>query len=279
MVQASESSAGILIGTSLREAACRVLSTSDTGRKISLTAEVARAWRSGEIGGIGECEPPLRPGRPERPPLLLPRDMPKRSGAGLQGRIALLHALAHIELNAIDLAWDLIARFGDPTLPRAFFDDWVKVADDEALHFRLLSERLAILGSSYGDLPAHDGLWQSAEATAGDVLARLAVVPLVLEARGLDVTPATVERLERHGDLDSAAILRRIYDDEITHVASGRRWFDWFCVREGLPVVETYHAKVRRFFRGKVKPPFNEAGRDQAGLSPAFYAPLALDED
>ena len=229
-----------------------------------------------EITEIGDARPPDRPARPTRPRLLPPRDMPKRRAGGeRESRVALLHAIAHIELNAIDLAWDLIARFAAETPPRAFFDDWIAVADEEAAHHGLLAERLAALGAAYGDLPAHDGLWEAAAGTAEDFLARLAVVPLVLEARGLDVTPAMIGRLERAGDLESGVVLRRIYRDEIAHVAAGRRWFEWACRREGISPVETYHNRVRRYFKGALKPPFNEDARSQAGLSAAFYAPLA----
>jgi len=202
--------------------------------------------------------------------------MPKRRAGGeRERRVALLHALAHIELNAIDLAWDLVARFSDANPPRSFFDDWVAVADEEATHHALLTERLAELRAGYGDLPAHDGLWEAAAVTAKDFLARLAVVPLVLEARGLDVTPTLIGRLERAGDAASAGVLRRIYQDEIAHVAAGRRWFEWACGRDGLSPVETYHDRVRRYFKGALKPPFNEEARSQAGVSAAFYAPLA----
>lgn len=208
--------------------------------------------------------------------MLPPREMPKRRAGGeRESRVALLHALAHIELNAIDLAWDLIARFAGENPPREFFDDWIAVADEEATHHGLLAERLVALGAAYGDLPAHDGLWEAATVTAEDLLARLAVVPLVLEARGLDVTPAMIDRLERAGDTESAAVLRRIYEDEIAHVAAGRRWFDWACSRVGLSPVETYHDRVHRYFRGTLKAPFNDAARARAGLSTAYYAPLA----
>jgi uncharacterized ferritin-like protein (DUF455 family) len=245
-------------------------------RKITLSHAVAAAWRAGELSEIGHAAPPGRPARPERPHLLPPRDMPKRRAGGeRESRVALLHALAHIELNAVDLAWDLIARFAGENPPRAFFDDWVAVADEEATHHGLLAERLAALGAAYGDLPAHDGLWEAAAVTSGDLPARLAVVPLVLEARGLDVTPAMIGRLERAGDTESAAVLRRIYEDEIAHVAAGRRWFEWACAREGLPLAETYQARVRRYFKGTLKPPFNETARSRAGLPAAFYAPLA----
>lgn len=204
--------------------------------------------------------------------------MPKRrAGGSPAGRIALLHALAHIELNAIDLAWDIVARFAGGDLPRAFCDDWIAVAAEEAEHHALLAARLADFGAAYGDLPAHDGLWQAAEATAHDLLARLAIVPLVLEARGLDVTPAMIERLDRFGDGESAAVLRRIYADEIGHVATGMRWFGFLCSRRALPAAETYRRLVRRHFKGVLKPPFNDSGRMAAGLPTAFYAPLSPD--
>jgi uncharacterized ferritin-like protein (DUF455 family) len=202
--------------------------------------------------------------------------MPRRRNFGSHtGRIALLHALAHIELNAIDLAWDIVARFHDADLPRGFFTDWLGVAAEEAEHFALLSARLAVLGSFYGALPAHDGLWEAAAATAHDLIARLAVVPLVFEARGLDVTPDMTRRLERTGDLESAAILGRIYHDEIGHVAIGARWFNAICDRRGLDPEATFHDQVRRCFRGALKPPFNHAARDQAGIPAGFYEPLA----
>jgi len=179
---------------------------------------LAARWRAGMV--IGDAIAIPRPARPGRPRLCPPRDMPRRRNFGTPaGRIALLHALAHIELNAIDLAWDIVARFARDDTPHAFCDDWVHVAAEEAEHFALLADRLAALGAAYGELPAHDGLWEAAAATAHDLLARLAVVPLVLEARGLDVTPEMICRLERAGDAGSAAILRCIYEDEIGHVA------------------------------------------------------------
>jgi uncharacterized ferritin-like protein (DUF455 family) len=203
--------------------------------------------------------------------------MPKRRAFGSPaGRIALLHALAHIELNAIDLGWDIIARFSGERLPRAFFDDWVGVASEEALHFELLARRLADFGARYGDLPAHDGLWESAAATADDLLARLAVVPLVLEARGLDVTPEMAARLERVDDPLSAAVLRRIYCDEIGHVAVGVRWFERLCRRRGLIPEEIFRKRVQRFFKGALKPPFNHEARAAAGFPARYYQPLAM---
>jgi uncharacterized ferritin-like protein (DUF455 family) len=260
----------------LAEAACTVLATPEPAEKVRLTEAFAAAWRRGEIGAIGKAAPPDRPARAARPVLLPPRDMPKRrGGVGPQNRIALLHALAHIELNAIDLSWDIVVRYIDEDLPRAFYDDWVGVAADEAKHHRLLAERLRDLDASYGDLPAHDGLWEAASDTAHDIVARLAVVPMVLEARGLDVTPEMSARLRRAGDEASAAIIDIIHRDEVGHVAAGRRWFDVVCARRGLDPVATYHDRVRRCFRGTLKPPFNARSRDEAGLPAAFYAPLA----
>jgi len=202
--------------------------------------------------------------------------MPRRRAFGsTAGRIALLHALEHIELNAIDLAWYLIARFSGEALPRAFFDDWVGVASEEGLHFELLTRRLADYGARYGDLPAHDGLWESAEATANDLLARLAVVPLVLEARGLDVTPEMAAQLERVGDPQSAAMLRRIYHDEIGHVAAGIRWLDKICHARGLNAAGVFRQRVRRYFKGELKPPFNREARAAAGFPAHYYEPLS----
>lgn len=261
--------------TSLTSAAVQILLTADPAEKVALSAATARAWKAGEIAMIGDAVPPARPARPQRPELLLPRDMPKRSAGGEKGRIALLHALAHIELNAIDLAWDIVARFVRDEVPRAFYDDWVAVAGEEALHHDLLAQRLAALGAAYGDLPAHDGLWQAAEQTADDLLARLAIVPLVLEARGLDVTPGMIDRLDRLGDAGSAAVLRRIYEDEIGHVATGLTWFKHLCEREGAEPAETYQALVRCRFKGALKPPFNASARARAGLSAEFYSSLA----
>jgi uncharacterized ferritin-like protein (DUF455 family) len=260
----------------LAERAVDILCTPEPAEKVRLTRALTAAWRDGALRETGEAAPPDRPARPERPLLLPPRDMPKRrSGGSRAGRIALLHALAHIELNAIDLALDMVARFGRAELPRQFCDEWLAVAAEEAEHHALLAARLAALGAAYGDLPAHDGLWQAAAATAHDPLARLAIVPLVLEARGLDVTPEMIERLDRVGDEESAAILRRIYADEIGHVATGRRWFARLCTARGLPPVATWQGLVRRHFRGSLKPPFNDGARSAAGFGREFYAPIA----
>jgi uncharacterized ferritin-like protein (DUF455 family) len=256
---------------SLAEGAVAVLCAAEPAAKAQLSVALAARWRAGGLP-VGRAAPPRRPARPPRPVLLPPRAMPKRRNFGSpEGRVALLHALAHIELNAIDLAWDLLARFGDPALPRAFFADWVAVAAEEAAHFALLTARLAALGAGYGDLPAHDGLWEAAAATAHDPVARLAIVPLVLEARGLDVTPDMIHRLEGAGDHDSAAILATIYRDEIGHVAAGVRWFGFFCRARGLDPPVAFRSAVARYFTGILKPPFNRAARDAAGFPAAYY--------
>ena len=257
---------------SLTRRACAILETACPAAKAALSRETASAWRDGAITEIGASRPSLRPARPERPELLPPQQMPRRRGAA--GRAALLHAIAHIEFNAIDLAWDMIARFADPTLPREFYDDWVRVGDEEAKHFRLLSNRLVALNVRYGDMPAHDGLWQAAQETADDILARLAIAPLVLEARGLDVTPGMIERLAKAGDNDSVAILRIILEDEIGHVAAGRRWFTHIAAVRGLAPDDAFRALVRKHYRGRLKPPFNRAGRDAAGFHADWYEPL-----
>ncbi|HEY4163221.1 MAG TPA: ferritin-like domain-containing protein [Dongiaceae bacterium] len=259
----------------LIDGAVAVLETAAPEEKVRLSHDLAKLWRDGALGILGTRCPPDRPARPERPQLCAPKDLPRRkAGGNTAKRIAMLHALAHIELNAVDLAWDLIARFGGDHLPRAFFDDWVKVADEEALHFNLLSRRLNDLGGAYGDLPAHDGLWQSAIETAHDLLARLAVVPLVLEARGLDVTPAIIAEMERVGDAETSGILSIIYRDEVGHVATGMRWFDHFARAAGREPKEAWQDLVRRHFRGTLKPPFNRDARDRAKMPAEFYSEI-----
>ena len=237
--------------------------------------DAARAWRRGALAHVFDVAMPDRPARPDAPLLLPPNRMPKRGRAGSErSRIALLHALAHIEFGAIDLAFDMAGRFG-AAFPRGFVDDWLSVGADEAIHFALLDRRLRALGSRYGALPAHDGLWEAAMETAHDAAARLAVVPMVLEARGLDVTPATLASFRSAGDDRSAAILERIYRDEIRHVAIGTHWFKTVCESRDLAPVPEWQRLIRRHFRGIVKPPFNDSARGEAGLSRDFYAGVA----
>ena len=252
-----------------------MLLAAEPGAKVKAARAVARAWRRGALAHAFDAAMPARPARPAEPVLLPANRVPKRGKAGsARSRIAMLHALAHIELNAIDLAFDMAGRFG-AGLPRAFVDDWIGVGADEAMHFALLSRRLRALGAHYGALPAHDGLWEAAAGTAHDLLARLAVVPMVLEARGLDVTPGLTQAFERAGDARSAAILRRIYSDEIRHVAAGTRWFAIACEALRLEPAPHWQKLIRAHFKGALKPPFNDSARGQAGLSREFYAGVA----
>ncbi|MFS2109493.1 ferritin-like domain-containing protein [Sphingomonas sp. Sphisp140] len=244
--------------------------------KIKAARAAARDWRLGRLAFEFDVMMPDRPARPDQPELLPPNRMPKRGKGGSErGRIALIHALAHIEFSAIDLAFDAAGRFGGE-YPRGFTDDWMGVGADEAMHFALLDRRLRSLGSFYGAMPAHDGLWDAAAETAHDSLARLAVVPMVLEARGLDVTPATIERFSAADDAVTTRILTRIVNDEIRHVRAGTVWFESRCRDLNLVPHATWHALVARHFRGAIKPPFNDSARDSAGLSRDYYQPLAV---
>ncbi len=256
-------------------AACRaVLLAGDPMTKVRLARATARGWRRGALAHAFDTAMPDEPARPPRPELLPPNQMPKRGRGGSErGRLALLHALAHIEFSAIDLAFDAAGRFGD-RFPRRFVDDWIGVGADEAMHFAVLDRRLRALGSHYGALPAHAGLWEAAAETAHDPAARMAVVPMVLEARGLDVTPETVARFRAAGDEPSARILHRIFTDEIRHVGIGTKWFGQLCAEAGIVPAPHWQMLVRRHFRGVVKPPFNDSARAAAGLTRDFYTPL-----
>nr|WP_285673524.1 ferritin-like domain-containing protein [Limibaculum sp. NKW23] len=260
-------------------AAARVLGTADPWEKTATSRAAAAAWfaarEAGETPEIGRAAPPDFPARPERPALLDPRAVPRRRTGTRAGRAALLHAIAHIELNAVDLHWDIVARFSDTRLPTGFFDDWVRAADEESKHFGLLSDRLEAHETPYGALPAHAGMWRSAAATAADLMGRLAVVPMVLEARGLDVTPDMIAMFERAGDAESVAALKVIYAEEVGHVAYGSKWFHFLCGRHDLDPKETFHGLVRRYFDGALRPPFNDEKRAEAGLPLDFYWPLA----
>jgi uncharacterized ferritin-like protein (DUF455 family) len=258
---------------SLRDGAARAIRATDLDAKTLLAQEVARRWsaRSLSLRSPLDTQVPDRPGRPEKPDLIPPRQVPKRALTTEKGRIALLHAIAHIELNAVDLALDIVARFASEPVPNSFFDGWMQVAFEEAKHFRLVRDRLRQLGADYGDLPAHDGLWQAAHDTRNDLTARLAVVPLILEARGLDVTPALQAKMREAGDLESAAVLDVIYEDEKGHVAVGAKWFRFLCARQKKDPAAAFQALVRANFRGPLKAPFNDTARAEAGLTPSFY--------
>lgn len=264
---------------SLAEMAVEVLTTADGRAKTALGRRHAAAWSAARAAGaplpIGKSEPPLRPARPERPELLPPRDVPRRRPGTPAGRIALLHAVAHIELNAVDLHWDIVARFTDVPMPLGFYDDWVRAADEEAKHFNLICDCLEAMGSHYGALPAHAGMWRAAEDTVDDLPGRLAVVPMVLEARGLDVTPGMIEVFRKAGETGAVEAMEVIYAEEVGHVAYGSKWFNFLCGRHDMDPKDAFYALVRRYFHGALKPPFNEEKRAEAGLPPDFYWPLA----
>jgi uncharacterized ferritin-like protein (DUF455 family) len=246
--------------------------------KADLTAAAASAWRAGSLGL--QAEVPVRPigmpGRPVRPRLVPAREVPARGMGSVEGRAALVHAIAHIELNAVDLAWDAVYRFRD--LPRAYYDDWVRVAAEEAVHFGLLRQHLGRLGYEYGDFEAHNGLWEMARRTADDPLARMALVPRVLEARGLDVTPGLRERLREHGDARAAAILTTILQDEVGHVAAGSRWFRFLCDLRGVAAAPTFRSLVARHFPTGLRGPFNRPARLAAGFTEEELATLGTGE-
>ena len=267
--------------TTLTGLGAAVLCERDAHRKAALSREAAATWRAAREAGaalpLGDAAAPDAPGRPARPELLDPREMPKRRRGGAAGRIALVHAIAHIELNAIDLHWDMAVRFANADMPPGFVDDWVSAADDEAKHFGLLSDRLIALGSSYGALPAHAGMWRAAADTVDDLMGRLAVVPMVLEARGLDVTPGMIAAFAKAGDEETVAALEVIYREEVAHVAFGAKWFNFLCGSKGLDPKDAFHDLVRKYFKGALKPPFNDPKRAEADLPPDFYWPLAED--
>lgn len=258
----------------LRSAALRILCLSDPAAK----AAAARAlYADGRPAGTLEplreiARPAGLPGRPERPRLVPTLQVPKRSPFTTEGRAALIHAIAHIEFNAINLALDAVWRFAG--MPPEFYLDWLKVAAEEAQHFTLLHEHLQGLGFGYGDFDAHDGLWTMAERTAGDVLARMALVPRTLEARGLDATPPLQAKLAKAGDQRAVAILDVILRDEIGHVEIGNRWYRHLCRERGLDPIALYPGLVQRYEAPRLRPPFNLAAREAAGFSPEELAYL-----
>lgn len=264
----------------LAQMADAVLRCGDGREKTALSRKLAAQWQAARAAGqtpeVGTASPPVQPARPARPELLAPRDVPHRKPGSPEGRIALLHAVAHIELNAVDLHWDIIARFSHVPMPMGFFDDWVKAADEESKHFNLMADCLEEMGSHYGALPAHAGMWRAAEDTAEDLMGRLAVVPMVLEARGLDVTPNMIRIFKQAKAESAVAALETIYAEEVAHVAYGSKWFHFLCGRENADPKEVFHTLVQKYFHGALKPPFNEEKRAEAGIPPDFYWPLAV---
>ncbi len=245
--------------------------TARAGAAIAAAAGALQQDSEGDAAVVVES-PHAVVGRPSRPPLVAPRDLHKRKLGSTLGRAVLVHAVAHIEFNAINLAWDAVYRFGG--LPTAYYLDWASVAVDEARHYSLLECRLKELGHAYGDFPAHDGLWTMAADTAHDFIARMALVPRVLEARGLDVTPAMIERARAAGDLATVAILELILAEEVRHVAVGTRWFRHACHEAGLDSGPAFLGLLQRFGSDRVRPPFNYPARLAAGFLPAELAGL-----
>ena len=253
--------------TDLFSAARACLDAATPDDKPALTLAMAEAFKRGELAidaAIAAPEPIRMPGRPAKPKLVHPRELPRRGFGSDEGRAAFIHAVAHIEFNAIDLAWDAVYRFRD--MPRDYYADWVAVAHDEARHFSMLRTRLREFGHDYGDFDAHNGLWEMAEKTAHDGLARMALVPRVLEARGLDVTPAMIVKLRALGDDATADILDIILREEVAHVAAGSRWYRWHCERAGVEPRTRFRELLREYASGVLHKPFNTEARLQAGF-------------
>lgn len=251
-------------------AARACLDAADPAEKVDATLAAGAAFARGELRIDADAPPPdpiRQPGRPARPHLVPPRALPQRGLGSVEGRAAFVHAIAHIEFNAIDLGWDAVYRFRG--MPEGFYADWVGVAVDEARHFRMLRARLGELGFDYGDFDAHNGLWEMCEKTAHSCLARMALVPRVLEARGLDVTPGMIERLSGLGDHATVEALRLILAEEVAHVAAGSRWFRWCCQREGVDPDATFMALIGEYASAALRGPLNRKARLEAGFDSA----------
>ncbi len=244
------------------------LMESDPDTKRILTQALYDDWRTGALNRLSDECPVItveQPGRPPRPELVRPQDVPHRKLASKEGRAALIHAITHIEFNAINLGLDAVYRFRE--MPDTFITDWLQVASEEAYHFGLLEDRLQTLGFCYGDFPAHNGLWEMAVKTDFDPMVRMALVPRVLEARGLDVTPAMMKKLADAGDQETVACLEIILRDEIGHVAIGSRWFQYLCDQRALDPVTTFRSLVDKYMKGALRGPFHIEARLQAGFT------------
>lgn len=260
----------------LHQAAKRCLDASDPAEKLSLSHDTWKALQAGDLRPDDASPPPApigAPGRPAKPGLVSARQVPQRGLGSAEGRAALVHAVAHIEFNAINLAWDAVYRFRG--MPIAYYRDWASCAHDEVRHFALLSARLAELGHAYGDFDAHNGLWEMAEKTAYSDTARMALVPRVLEARGLDVTPGMIERLRHAGDERTIAVLQVILREEVAHVAAGTRWYRWCCERDGVDPFDTFFDLLRDHLGVSLRGPFNRPARLEAGFVEAELDRLA----
>lgn len=245
----------------------RCLDACSIGDKLTMTKETARSWREGRLVLRADSPPSdaVEAGRPATPLLVPARELTRRSFHTPEGRAALWHSIAHIEFNAINLAWDAVYRFRD--MPIQYYSDWIRVAEEEASHFELIRDHLREMGYDYGDFTAHNGLWEMAQETAHDVMVRMALVPRVLEARGLDVTPGIMKRLATAGDSRAVAILEVIHRDEIGHVEIGTRWFRHCCTQRGLNAEDIFFELINKYLRGTLKGPFHIAARTRAGFS------------
>lgn len=252
---------------SLYQQAERCIKACLPAEKIALSFQVAEAWQQQELS-MEKISPILifeDPGRPEKPELVPPRELNRRKITSKEGHAALIHSICHIEFNAINLAWDAVYRFHD--MPEQYYSDWVKVAKEEAYHYQLLSEHLASLGYAYGDFTAHNGLWESALLTAFDPMVRMALVPRVLEARGLDVTPGIVKKLKNIGDDKAVEILAIVHHDEIGHVETGTRWFRYLCDKRGLDSEKIFKDLINQYMKGILRGPFDHETRKRAGFT------------
>ena len=259
----------------LRAYALYCLLMNDPVAKTAAVAHMDAAWHAGALTVASGAAPVVAgaiPGRPERPQLVAPRLVGRRSMVTPEGRAMLIHSLAHIEFNAMNLALDALWRF--PAMPDEYYADWLRVAKEEAIHFSMLTAHLAVLGYGYGDFPAHDSLWEMVEKTRGDVVARMALVPRTLEARGLDAIPPLRAKVAQAGDLAAAAILDRILNDEIGHVEIGNRWYRHLCAERALEPCATYDELAARYEAPVLKGPFNIEGRRLAGFTEAELARL-----
>jgi uncharacterized ferritin-like protein (DUF455 family) len=259
----------------LRAIALQCLLETDPGAKTAAIAAMAAAFAADGWDVDNRAVLPVSgtiPGRPDRPVLVPPRLVGRRSMVTVEGRAMLIHALAHIEFNATNLALDALWRF--PDMPAEYYVDWLRVAKEEAIHFSMLAAHLQVLGYQYGDFPAHDSLWEMVEKTRNDIVARMALVPRTLEARGLDAIPPLRAKLAQAGDLAAAKILDRILQDEIGHVEIGNRWYRYLCEQRGIEPCAAYDELAARYQAPVLKGPFNIEARRQAGFTEAELTDL-----
>ncbi len=251
----------------LFESTYQCLMESDLDSKVRLLAQLQQDWTEGvfDFAPTDKVERIADPGRPDKPELVPPKDLPKRGLGSREGHAALMHSIAHIEFNAVNLALDAVYRFQE--MPKAYYSDWLGVAGEESYHFQIVREHLAHLGYEYGDFPGHNGLWMTTYQTDHDPLVRMALVPRTLEARGLDVTPPMMAKLRAIGDKRGVEILKILLRDEIGHVEVGTRWFRYLCEQRDLNPFKTFQEIIEKYHHGDLRGPFNYEAREQAGFS------------